>query len=241
MSPHIYHRKRFQKINYCSAPPGSGKTHHIGNESRNLAEGFNKVLIIGPTRDLAEKTAAEEIHPFQCRIFHKDRVEGSVAKALSDYVAEVPDDVQEVVLATHQVLPHIRDFANKDKWHVLIDEELQVVRYDKYEIPQTHDLITKYLAVRSVNSVYGRVELIDRDAVEEIARNEDDDEILETLAGGRIPPRKCFPVARSKIGISDDGPKRCGRCRKHKSNRERVAQQQRQRAREEKLRLLAAQ
>ena len=106
---------------------------------------------------------------------------------------------------------------------------------------KTDDLITKYLAVRSVNSVYGRVELIDRDAVEEIARNEDDDEILETLAGGRIPPRKCFPVARSKIGISDDGPKRCGRCRKHKSNRERVAQQQRQRAREEKLRLLAAQ
>ena len=183
MSPHIYHQKGFQKINYCSAPPGSGKTHHIGNESRNLAEGFNKVLIIGPTRDLAEKTAAEEIHPFQCRIFHKDRVEGSVAKALSDYLAEVPDDVQEVVLATHQVLPHIRDFANKDKWHVLIDEELQVVRYDKYEIPQTHDLITKYLTVRSVNSVYGRVELIDRDAVEEIARNEDDDEILETLAG----------------------------------------------------------
>ena len=81
----------------------------------------------------------------------------------------------------------------KDKWHVLIDEELQVVRYDKYEIPQTHDLITKYLTVRSVNSVYGRVELIDRDAVEEIARNEDDDEILETLAGTcRILLNRCW-------------------------------------------------
>jgi hypothetical protein len=171
------------KINFCSAPPGSGKTHEISNRSCNLAEGFNKMLILQPTRNLAEKTAAEEIHPFPRRIFHKGTVEGSVAKALADYVAEVPDDVQEVVLATHQVLPYIRNFANKDKWHVLIDEELQVVRYDKHEIPQTHDLITKYLAVRSVNSIYGRVDVIDRDAVEEIAKNEDDDEILETLAG----------------------------------------------------------
>ena len=93
------------------------------------------------------------------------------------------DDIQEVVLATHQVLPYIKNFENKQKWHVLIDEALQVVRYDKHEIPQTHDLITKYLSVRSVNSVYGRVDVIDRDAVEKIAKNEDDDEILETLAG----------------------------------------------------------
>ena len=145
------------KINFCSAPPGSGKTHQISNRSRNLAEGCNKVLILQPTRDLLEKTAEEEIRPFPFRIFHKGKVDGSVAKALADYVAEVPDDVQEVLLATHQVLPHIKNFANKDKWHVLIDEELQVVRYDKHEIPRTHDLITKYLAVRSVNSIYGRI------------------------------------------------------------------------------------
>jgi hypothetical protein len=93
------------------------------------------------------------------------------------------DVFREVVLATHQVLPYIKSFANKGKWHVFIDEALQVVRYDKHEIPQTHNLITKYLAVRSVNSVYGRVDVIDRDAVEEIAKDEDDDEILETFAG----------------------------------------------------------
>jgi hypothetical protein len=90
------------------------------------------------------------------------------------------NDIQEVVLATHQVLPYIKNFENKEKWQVFIDEALQVVRYDKHEIPQTHDLMTRYLSVRSVNSVYGRVDVIDRDAVEEIAKNEDEDEILET-------------------------------------------------------------
>jgi hypothetical protein len=120
------------KINYRSAPPGSGKTHEISNQACNLAECFNKVLILQPTRDLLGNTAAKEIHPFPCQIFHKGTVEGPVAKALADYVAEVPDDIREVVLATHQVLPHIKNFANKDKWHVLIDEDLQVVRYDKH-------------------------------------------------------------------------------------------------------------
>jgi hypothetical protein len=180
MSPDS-HRPR--KIHYHCAPCGSGKTHEISNRARDLAENFNKVLILQPTRDLLGNTAAKEIHPFLFKIFHKGTVEGSVAKALADYIAEVPDDVQEVLLATHQVFPHIRNFANKEKWHVLIDEELQVVRYDKHEIPQTHDLITKYLSVRRVNSIYGRVEVIDRDAVEEIAKNEDDDEIRETFAG----------------------------------------------------------
>jgi hypothetical protein len=47
-------------------------------------------------------------------------------------------------------------------------------------------------------------------------------------------------VERLDIGIVDEARKKRGRCRKHKSNRERVAKQ-RQRAREEKLRLLAAQ
>ena len=84
MSPNIYHRKRLPEINYGCAPPGSGKTYQLSNRSRNLAEGFNKALILQPTRDLLEKTAAEEIHPFPCRIFHKGTVEGAVAKALAD-------------------------------------------------------------------------------------------------------------------------------------------------------------
>ena len=141
------------KINFCSAPCGSGKTYQISKRARRLAEGFNKVLILQPTRELLEKTAGEEIEPFHCQIFHKGTVGGSVAKELADYVAEIPDDIQEVVLATHQVLPHIKYFENKHKCHLLIDEEMQVVRYDKHEIPQTHDLITKYLAVESVNSM----------------------------------------------------------------------------------------
>jgi reverse gyrase len=81
------------KIKFCSAPPGSGKTHQISNRSCNLAGDFNKVLILQPTRDLLGNTAAKEIRPFRCQIFHKGTVEGSVAKALADYVAEVPDDI----------------------------------------------------------------------------------------------------------------------------------------------------
>ena len=80
------------------------KDHQISKRARRLAEGFNKVIFLQPTRELLEKTAGEEIDPFRCQIFHKGTVGRSVAKELADYVAEIPDDIQEVVLATHQVL-----------------------------------------------------------------------------------------------------------------------------------------
>jgi hypothetical protein len=47
-------------------------------------------------------------------------------------------------------------------------------------------------------------------------------------------------IVKIDIGIVDEPPKKSGRRKKHRSNRERVAAH-RQRAREEKLRLLAAQ
>ena len=96
---------------------------------------------------------------------------------------DVPDENQEIIIATHAVLPYIKHFENKDKWHVFVDEAMQVVRYQQHKVPHTHHLITSHLEVNQVNSIYGRVEVADDDAVSEIARNEDDDEILETLSG----------------------------------------------------------
>jgi hypothetical protein len=63
----------------------------------------------------------------------------------------------EIVLATHQVLPHVKHFANKGDWHVLVDEEPQAVIHHQHRVPRTHDLITKHLGVGAVNAIYGRV------------------------------------------------------------------------------------
>jgi hypothetical protein len=93
--------------------------------------------------------------------------DGKVSKALADYVREAPA-IPEIVLATHQVLPHIKLFANKSEWHILIDEALQAVRYQQHRIPKTHKLITDHLDVTRVNAIYGRVTVRDI-ALHEIA------------------------------------------------------------------------
>ena len=86
--------------------------------------------------------------------------DGKVSKALADYVKE-PPELPEIVLATHQVLPHIKLFANKGEWHVLIDEALQIVRYQQHRVPQTHSLLTDHLDVIQVNAIFGRVTVRD--------------------------------------------------------------------------------
>ena len=106
--------------------------------------------------------------------------DGKVSKALADYVKE-PPELPEIVLATHQVLPHIKLFANKGEWHVLIDEALQIVRYQQHRVPQTHSLLTDHLDVIQVNAIFGRVTVRDI-GLHLIAKNADKDEIFETLA-----------------------------------------------------------
>ena len=185
MSTGIYLPTR--TINYCSAPCGSGKTRQIVQRALALVQRYEKVLILQPTRKLIEKTVNEEIQSFpnppRVEVFHKGTVGKNIAKALADYVKDVPDEIQGIVIATHAVLPYIKHFENKYKWHVFVDEAMQVVRYQQHQIPRNHHLITSHLEVTPVNGIYGGVSVVDDEALKQIAQNEDDDEIFETLSG----------------------------------------------------------
>jgi hypothetical protein len=84
-----------------------------------------------------------------------------------------------IVFATHQVLPFIPFWANKSDWHVLIDEELQVVKHNCFNLPKTHGLITELIDLEPQDSIYSRIVATDRSQLSEIARNKDDDDIYE--------------------------------------------------------------
>jgi hypothetical protein len=174
------------KINFCSAPCGSGKTRQIVQQALALVQRNEKVLILQPTRNLIDKTV-EEIQSFRnpprVEVFHKGTIGKNIAKALADYVKDVPDEIQRIVIATHAVLPYIKYFENKHKWHVFVDEAMQVVRYQQHQIPHNHHLLTSRLEVTPVNGIYGGVSVVDDEALKQIAQNEDDDEIFETLSG----------------------------------------------------------
>ena len=174
------------RIRYCSAPCGSGKSHLIIKRACELVREGRRVLILQPTRELIDRTVKDELQaradPPQVRVFHRGTIgeDAKVSKALADYIQN-PPDIPEIVLATHQVLPHIKHFANKSEWHLLIDEALQAARYQQHRIPKTHNLITDHLDVAQVGAIYGRV-LVRDTALHDIAQNPDQDEIFETLA-----------------------------------------------------------
>jgi len=173
-------------INYNSAPCGSGKTHQIVQRACKMARRGRRVFIAQPTKDLIDKTAREELeiipgHPAY-RVFHGDTVGAkSIAKRLIDYLKD-PKEGGQIIFITHALLPLVRFWPNKGDWDLLVDEELQVIRYKSHRVPETHGLITEFLQVEPVNSTHGRVLLIDQDEVDEKGRNRQGDEVLELFS-----------------------------------------------------------
>ena len=49
------------KMNFCSAPCGSGKTHQIVNRACKWAKTGRRVVILQPTKELIDKTVEDEI------------------------------------------------------------------------------------------------------------------------------------------------------------------------------------
>src|SRR6266511_5391578 len=124
-------------VRYISAPCGAGKTKQIVNRACQLARDHQRVIVLQPTKNLIEKTIQQELmaHYFVPTHygFHEDKVSGSVARALTRYFNEAEDGGQ-IIFATHQVFPYIPYFANKRDWHLIVDEEMQVLRYRWHRI-----------------------------------------------------------------------------------------------------------
>ena len=178
------------EITYSSAPSGAGKTSQIIRRACQLAHEHKRVLILQPTKELIAKTVAEELNRQpgvpQYHVFHQDTVAGSSVASEITRFFNAAEDAGQIVFATHQVFPYIPHIANKGDWHVLVDEELQILRYNCHQIPQTHALITDHIELVPYDSIYSRVWVRDLELLAH-ARNKDGDELLERLRDtGRI-------------------------------------------------------
>jgi hypothetical protein len=172
-------------VRYVSAPCGAGKTNQIVNRACQLACDHRRVIVLQPTKELIEKTIQQELethYPVPAHYaFHEDKVSGSVARALTQYFNEA-EDAGQIMFATHQVLPYIPYVANKHDWHLIVDEEMQVLRYRCHRIPKTHGLITDDIELAEYNSIYSEVVPRNRRSLEGKGRNRDEDELLRDLS-----------------------------------------------------------
>jgi hypothetical protein len=178
------------EITYSSAPSGAGKTSQIIRRGCQLAQAHKRVLILQPTKELIAKTIAAELNKQlgvpQHHVFHQDTVGGSSVAWEMTRFFNAAEDAGQIVFATHQVFPYIPHIANKGDWHVLVDEELQILRHNCHQIPKTHALITDHIELVPYDSIYSLVWVRDLELLAH-ARNRDGDELLERLRDtGRI-------------------------------------------------------
>ena len=173
---------RRRTVGYASAPCGAGKTFQLVKRAHQLVDEGCNVLMLQPTKLLIEKTRLEEFGRFSdpppVRVFHGDTVGANVAHQLAEYLAS-PEDRPHVVMATHQALPRIPFLSNASHWDLLIDEVPQVDREQAHIVPSTHPLITDHIQVAQHDGIYGRVVLKNPEALRTLARNPDEDELLE--------------------------------------------------------------
>jgi hypothetical protein len=190
------------RIKYFSAPCGSGKTHQIINRACELARSGERVLVLQPTKELIEKTVRDELltrgRPPRYHVFHGDIVEGAVAGAITNHF-NVADAEGQIVFATHAVLSCVPYWATKREWHVLVDEDLQVLKHKSHQLPRTHSIITDHIDLEPHNSIYGRVVVPDLKELREKGQNKDEDELLGQVAEAIRTPTN--PLWESFVNI----------------------------------------
>jgi hypothetical protein len=142
------------------------------------------VLFVRPTKELIDKTIAEQLsrqqNPPAHEAFYGSSLGRSVAWELTEHLKDPPDG-GHIIFATHQVLPFVRFWPNQSRLHVFIDEELQVVKHGSFKIPHTHKIITDCIELEAYHAIFGRVIISDPDQLELIAKNEAGDELYERL------------------------------------------------------------
>ena len=169
-------------IQFCSAPCGSGKTYQLVKSACRLANGGETVLLLQPTKELIDKTIADRLSRLSSaplyEKFYGGSQDHSVAWDLTEHLKTVTDG-GHIVFATHQVMPFIRFWANQDRLHIFVDEELQVAKHVCFQIPDTHELITRFLDLDIYDAIYSRVIVNDLTEVAQIAKNPANDQIYE--------------------------------------------------------------
>lgn len=176
-------------IHYLNALAGAGKTRAFVRYADRLARRGFKLLIVQPTRNLIDKTVADELgqiarsYPVTC-FYRRDRVPGSVVGKIVQHMRQTKPGEGEVLFITHEAFVRLPYVHRRGDWVLLFDEVPAVDVFDPYELPVTHSLITSHLALDVRGPTHARLRCRDEDAAKiigKIADNSDGDIVLEKL------------------------------------------------------------
>lgn len=149
---------------------GAGKTRALARHGDRLARLDHKVLFVQPTKHLITKTIDDELRPldptYAFRPIHggcTSNSESVIAEIVAHFQA-TPADRGEIVFITHSAFLRLPYIERKADWTLIMDEVPQVDCFQELRLPDTHHLITPFLALVPGGASYGRL-LTAEDAV----------------------------------------------------------------------------
>ncbi|WP_417794718.1 DEAD/DEAH box helicase family protein [Terasakiella pusilla] len=170
-------------IKYVDALAGTGKTRNACNWSiEQVLKNHQNIVIVQPSTDLTAQTeiniqATADSLGTPVKVVRIDntieRIE-FVTKEIREYLIRIPSDYGVVLIITHQAFLKLKDFPNKEKWTLIVDEIPDVDQGYKYQIPLSQGLLTPLLDLCDLDNGYSLVTAKKGSAIDGIIDKADD-------------------------------------------------------------------
>ena len=116
------------RVNCCSSPIASGKTTGMIERAAELVHGGEKVLIVAPTKVLVDQIASDlGREDVLVASVHEDTQQHPTGWIIEHSRTDMGREPQAII-TTHAALPYLLEMDDRTRWHLMVDEALQVVR-----------------------------------------------------------------------------------------------------------------
>lgn len=183
-------------IQFLDALAGAGKTRTLSRYAIRLAKAGELVLFVQPSRQLIDATVRDEFGADQ-RGFSIRGIHGGNC---TDVVQTIIQNMKacrlgegSVLFITHEAFMRLPYIENRRHWHLIFDEVPTVDATDRFNLPETHRMITTALRLEPYDAAYGKI-VPDDDAtvpLKQLARNPRGDDVwglFKNLASRVLSP-----------------------------------------------------
>lgn len=171
------------KIQYVSAPAGSGKTFQVGKLAATLVASENrKVIISQPTKKLIIQTANDirKVNPAaSVHLIYSHGDGAPVTPRIERHMANAEPSKGQILLITHEALKRLPN-AHRVHWDLFVDEIPPVFECIPLKMVKTHQHLTDHLVLEDLAAGISKVKIANQNSrnITALKHNESEDQLL---------------------------------------------------------------